>query len=1173
MSDNDQEIYVRWRQATLTRIGSHGFRDRVRIDDRPACEVFLEAVFQLHFKNSRYNCIPSPLPTLPALPLHDRSLRIQLREKEPPPKPYLKVELNEYHWGYRWPLEVQDLLEANERYVVVALPGAGKSTLVAWAARYMIREASLASLIPLCVPLRACGDWLNGDTRASVYRFYWESMLKLPSKVSEEFESFMKDVEEGKGQLRNLVRPLLDGWDDVPVVGRKAIVDFVDRLENRLPAIVTTRPEGYTAELRNWKYLDVLPLNPSSMGEIIQDWFRAQRDWKGADLLYRHIDQDREVHELAAIPFMLTLLCAVASAPSQKQPSEKREYPSTRTKLCRSALDLVSKQFHYQFGTGSGGAPAFSVTEMEDVACGLLFDEKKLQLEFDPSKVKKLAGSGDERVVSVWRQARLATLAELLDERLAFVHRTVHEYLASQAIVRRVEAKQIEVGSIGLRPSCLGVVRFAFGSVDSTGGERLWGWLARQCKMPDRFGLVLIKAAYFLAEAGQRDGGVAKLGFSILPALFFFFLRSPQHEPYAEALLALDTRFAMESVGLLGNMPESKYERLRVLLAYALQQDVYTYQQDYPYRPIMYVRCSEERPSAANRDLYTIVHEFPRRPDKSRTPAEIIRDLESGPDAVTRFRLWQELRSTETRSAEVYLIAECDRCSAQDVPELFTVIKDLRPAVRRDVLLRNVDRFEVDLEILRRVLDALKGVSVDHGGVKLLRYLEPKWPAAVRLAAAGAVQHAKLDESDLRRLAEYVCLTEEDASVRCSVWWALAEARYPVMVRSLLREGFSRRGGREISSIWRYLAFSADQYQEAGDHNNCLTEIEELFLEELKSKSPDLFAIKLAAVFRDSERVRVALAALACDPTKSYYDHKCALESLSELKASVPEEGLLSRLRMEAKTRNRVGFLQLFATALAWNAPNRLVMERIPAAHIALWEMSLKTGRLVYEDRIVDPETGKTTACLPPTVAASGSSGRAGGEGGDGSAKRVVGHRGRRYVWDTGHYLKLLDWFRNREEWTSEQACKNADLLAQAWGQCQDRTDAPRRGYMFAAVIALLLGEAFPLEKATFGYTVERINKMKACVEEAEEERVKAKKYKKIEKAPSTRTIFKIGYAEILNHKELVKIFRLTCSQRDNEQDRSKEAMAMRGSYLRALARIDAGKRSSGLADHDDRAQ
>lgn len=1154
MSDNDQEIYQRWLQATLSRIANHEFRDKARIGRRSACKVFLEAVFKLHYRNNRYNCIPPPLPGLPALPLHDQSSGIHLKKEGARAKSYRTVDSSLYRREYDWPLESQDLLQAIDRYVIVAGPGAGKSTLLAWSARYMIREAGIPSLIPLYVPLKWYGEWLRGDRKASIYRYYWESMLKLPRNVSEDFESFMNDVENGRGKLRNLVRPLLDGWDEVRADSRQAVADFLDRVEHAMPGIVTTRPEGYTAELQNWNLLNILPLNPELVAKIVRDWFGVQGDRKGEELLYRHICEDYEVRELATNPCLLTVLCAVASAPSQQKSSEKREYPSTRTKLYRSAIDLMSKQFHYRFGADAGDSATLSMTEIEDFACDLLLSEKESPYVFEPSRVRKLAEGSGGQLVCAWKRARVVALAELFGERLAFVHRTIQEYLAAQAIVRRIEAGQLEIDAIALRASLFGVMRFAFGSVGSEGGERLWAWLAKQCREADRFGLVLIKAAYFLAEAGQRDGGKAKLGFSILPALFSSFLRAPKHERYAEALLTLDPRFAMESVGLSGDVPESRYERLRVMSAYALQQDVYTFREKYPYQRIMYLRSSGRRPDEASSGSHTVVYESPRWTEckDSRRATEIIHDLEEARDKNTRVRLWRELQLTQTRSAEAYLIAEYERCSLDDFPELFWVIGGMRQEARRAVLLRSLERFEENTDILRKVLDALGRVGVDRDGAKLLRFLEPQWPDTVRLAAAEAMSRVRLDESDLERLAEYVRLTETAPTLRRSVWWALAKARHVGVVQELLLEGFSQRDSCEMVAIWKYLESATRQLQETRAYDECLGQIEGLFLQELTTvQNPHPAALIGATLFRDSERLRLALETFVFDNTRAASIRVAVLRGLNEMGTFPSEEKLMHLLRQEVEENGASDLVEVCAATIARIAPEYLLAETMVAARIALWEMSLTTGNLVYEDRIVDPDRGESKARLPVKVLADESKRETSVKKKGGRVKHAGEHRGRRYIWGTKQYLELFDWFKNPDNRETAWQQDDINVLSEAWGECMNCSDALRRGYMFAAAFCRLLQETFPVEEHTWGYTPERISSLKKCLEDPEEWG-KAKKIKKIEKAPSIRRIFKIGHEAILPHRELVRLFRLTCAAKDMDEDKAREAEALLVAYRRA---------------------
>jgi hypothetical protein len=342
---------------------------------------------------------------------------------------------------------IESVLPTRRRLFLRAPAGAGKTTLLHWLA---VRSAwgdfagNLAPLnlyTPFYVPLR----------------LYAETDLPGPAEFVRQVGRHIGDqmpkgwVERQLADGRAIV--LIDGVDELPEERRPSVRTWLRTLILDYPDVryvITSRPE---ATEEHWLKSDgfvtgeLLSLTERGIRELIQRWHdSAVTDIADIDERERvaalaagltdTILMQRHLRSIAATPLMCALLCALNR--------DRRVVPKDRIEIYRSAVEMLIKRRDENRGVSTDDINLSTQQKTEilqDLAYWML---RNRLLSVSVSRVVdriehkfgSLAGvTSGSRGVYKHLAVRSGLLYEPRVGEVAFVHRTLEDYLAAQAII------------------------------------------------------------------------------------------------------------------------------------------------------------------------------------------------------------------------------------------------------------------------------------------------------------------------------------------------------------------------------------------------------------------------------------------------------------------------------------------------------------------------------------------------------------------------------------------------------------------------------------------------------------------------------------------------------------------------------------------------------------------
>jgi glycosyltransferase involved in cell wall biosynthesis len=959
-----------WRRALSDRIGEHPFAANADGAGSPA-DMLIDRLFSLHFETPHYASVEPPLPGMPRLLLDDRWVELRLQESaswagsglDPARMVLERLE------GVDSNVSLKSLLADKESYLILGKPGAGKSTLLRWAAQHVIRETRGQTLIPLLVPLRSYARWLRENPDSRIYSFLWRQHLRLPEKHEDVFLQFMQDVEGGPRYLRNLCRVMLDGWDEVPLDLRADLRDEVEGFRWCLPLLVTSRPVGTGTSFLPEKRYELVQLPFESMRALMQEWFRLVERPELEHKLCAHLDGHLGLRDLARNPYVLTLLCAVVA---------NGRTPSTRAELYTEALELMAAYCREHWGS-EGFTFTDSVMRLsERVAYALLDRESASPFEFTAADVKAVAG--DETLLATWEKARMVALENEYQNAYAFLHATLQESLAGKELLRRIQESIVQLDVLAADPRWMQPLVLAAGSVGPQ--HAIWPAVRSLIHRNDRFGLLIMRVAVLLAESGVRDGGQALLGQDLRIALWDLFVRAPDPKPYADALVELDSDFAIDRVKNTASLTPDLLSRFIVLYSKLAPE--------HPNRNAI-VRVVAEAGLTPGKTIHEVdtgdfgafigfspteAHNLASAKEV-RTIAEVLQSLEDAGGSVRQRPLRMRLAMTHSAEAEEFLVNAFEKATdIGDRSELIEALATLGTLAARDAIVRWLQTGPNEESLLCAAFRVLRRFPIVEGADMLLGYLDKNNPRHIRCEAALALGGAQ-DDSILGFLSDFARNDiESDVEVRKAVLQALARAGCVRMVSHIVQEPPEIRS--EISErlvVAGYLGAIARTTTATFDPARVLPLIENYFFKRLVAQDIAPLEISHATSVGSATDIREAIRALlsqteaaptvraaACRAVRVMYDSKALPVLGTELRRSIQSGGDSS-------------FIEEAALAIAFLAPDNIADVDHPAVEAALWRFSLETGQLIFDEEIaLRPNTNVPHAA---PVAATGASARA----------------------------------------------------------------------------------------------------------------------------------------------------------------------------------------------------
>ena len=313
------------------------------------------------------------------------------------------------------------------RLMILGDPGFGKTWLLRYEARRRALEysAALGNEPPdtLTIPV-----WMKLQDLA----YHVSKTQTLPQTLDLALESDGLSAEFRAYVARQLPRGrvalLLDAWDEV-APERRAVLRQQMEVWLRAytgPVVLTSRPSAPDG-FRDVTALELLAFERGEIDRYVAAWFPG----KTSEHFLETLDAHRSINGLARIPLLLALLCRAFG-------ESGKALPVRRGKLCQLCLRGLLKQWKREDKAAEVDDldVETSLADLGRIALALYPASQFTITEAAAALNLPLAGAR-VRIDALIRDGILVPTGSRDEDRLTFLHRTFHEYLAAREWSRR----------------------------------------------------------------------------------------------------------------------------------------------------------------------------------------------------------------------------------------------------------------------------------------------------------------------------------------------------------------------------------------------------------------------------------------------------------------------------------------------------------------------------------------------------------------------------------------------------------------------------------------------------------------------------------------------------------------------------------------------------------------
>jgi HEAT repeat protein len=421
---------------------------------------------------------------------------------------------------------------------LIGKPGIGKTTLLKWMAGQLIRQSDGRFLLPLYVPLRAYSLEKNENTDLLSFALRQCGIVRSP-----QIAKWKNTLEYLSGLQKRTVLLLLDGWDEVPADRRESLRTEMEFLSYRFAFIITSRASAYPTSLPVDQLHEITELPPQGIHTLIHKWFRTAGHPEMTDKLLGHLDAHPDLRRMARNPFLLNLICGICF--SDEGLSGNDNMPTSRTELYRRAILRIRENhssrypepFHENRQRQAERLAYWLIAEAPDAPRYVFDSHDALNCSNDPIFFKEVLCPS--RLVCQW---------DAHSESIHFLHTTFQEYLAARHLFRDTSGDPYRlITAHALDARWQEIFRFIAGE---NGEIHHFFWLQMRevAKKPDRFGLIFVKLACFVAETGALDGGKNLVGIDLRDKLWPIICEGVANTAFVDAYLCLDAPGYIERI-------------------------------------------------------------------------------------------------------------------------------------------------------------------------------------------------------------------------------------------------------------------------------------------------------------------------------------------------------------------------------------------------------------------------------------------------------------------------------------------------------------------------------------------------------------------------------------------------------------------------------------------------
>lgn len=513
------------------------------LDIRPLTRKWSREILE----SPAWNRIESPVPGVPNLSLEDTWVNLTLREIET----YQSVHTLESNaWkDLRFNSESvgtsinQLLTKLQGLTVITGLPGAGKSTLMKWIARYLITEPNCRFGIPIFISLRQFAKERFTRSNLTLFEYFLELQgIKDESQILSwrNVAAGLLDPYEYDSDTPDAFLWLLDGWDEIPPDMQNSILPEIQSIA-LYPSIITTRHSSNIFRLPAEKYYEIQGLKHGAALDLAHRWLTQT----GKSAYYASIEigleESADIRRMARSPFLLTLICALVSNPSS-------QLGGWLTRRRSELLSETLRMIYEQHNSDLKQKMKFGRQDQEDIAhfaFWLLAEAPEAPRYVFDSQDYQEATRKEGRFESLLIPSRLIAKPSIDSTDFQFLHASFQEYLAARNLLKKPN-KIPRDGTFLFKQNWKEVARFLAETIEreTEAWDIFWKEVQKAVTNLDKFGIVASRIAFLVSAAGERDGGQKLLGVDLRDHLWNVIKTFSAQVPTQplEAYLELDAK-------------------------------------------------------------------------------------------------------------------------------------------------------------------------------------------------------------------------------------------------------------------------------------------------------------------------------------------------------------------------------------------------------------------------------------------------------------------------------------------------------------------------------------------------------------------------------------------------------------------------------------------------------
>jgi HEAT repeat protein/predicted ATPase len=344
-------------------------------------------------------------------------------------------------------LKPDELLRGNAKAVITGAPGAGKTTLARYLAGKALKDENR---FPVFLELKAVTarafDEANGDLAELLFNQAIASRLDLSAAERQSFKEFFRQ------QLQKGAAIFLDGLDEVSGTEffnrlRDAVKEF-SRKYRHSDLLITTRPYAIQSLIEGLKVMEIAHLSDRQIADFLEHYYGDDERWRQFERELKHV---RGLREMARVPLLLGFIVQLWC--------ERGAVAGNRLELYRQVVQMLvvrldeEKNLERKFQIVDPDG-AIKGDFLRHLAFARLFDESVRR------DAERLVFTGEQIAEEARRFChdrglhlnpyllaadvkKTPLLREVGADEWAFIHLTLHEYLAAAALARRDDCEQI----------------------------------------------------------------------------------------------------------------------------------------------------------------------------------------------------------------------------------------------------------------------------------------------------------------------------------------------------------------------------------------------------------------------------------------------------------------------------------------------------------------------------------------------------------------------------------------------------------------------------------------------------------------------------------------------------------------------------------------------------------